>query len=271
MGAFPTLGAILAASVLAQAPAAPRDAGAERLELMKDSVRIYEITVGEPAAPLKLQPDPAFRLGDQGNGGILEGAIFTWAGADGRPGAAAQVFLHKHAGRPDGEWKHEFTSLSTRPLSATEGGDPRWTPDEPGVTFRPVPGAAKPEATAPRRLRQMRDLAAEFRAEDDFGKLGFIPLRLLPTPIARYGKPGGSPEDGALFAFVQGTDPEVFLFLEVRAGADGPGWQYAAAPMSCWALKLAHKGERVWSLPLRSTEDPNRSFFDRTYTLPGTN
>ena len=43
-------------------------------------------------------------------------------------------------------------------------------------------------------------------------------LRLLTTPVARYGKAGGVVEDGALFAFVEGTDPEVFLFLEVREG-----------------------------------------------------
>ena len=259
MGTLNPLLAILV--VVGQAP----EAGAARLELMKDSVRIYEITAGDRTAPLKLQADPAFRLGAQGNGGILEGAIFTWVDDTGRPWAAAQVFLHKHPGSPDGEWKHEFTSLSTRPLVAAEDGTPRWSPAVPGVTFQPVPGAPKPEGSAPRRLRQMRGLAAEFRAEDDFGKLGFIPLRPLATPIARYGKAGGVPEDGALFAFVEGTDPEVFLFLEVRAGADGPEWQYAAAPMSCWALKLMHKNKLVWSLPLRSTDDPAKPFYDRTY------
>ena len=41
-------------------------------------------------------------------------------------------------------------------------------------------------------------------------------------------------------------------------------WQYAFAPMTCWALKAEHKGQPVWSLPLRSTDDPSKPFFDRT-------
>ena len=64
----------------------------------------------------------------------------------------------------------------------------------------------------------MRSLADGFRASDDFGGKGWSELRLLPTPIARYGEPGTKLLDGALFAFVLGTDPEVFLFLEARPG-----------------------------------------------------
>ena len=47
-------------------------------------------------------------------------------------------------------------------------------------------------------------------------------LRLLPKPLYRYERPDGptSSSDGALFAFVLGTDPEVFLLLEA---ADRPG------------------------------------------------
>ena len=62
----------------------------------------------------------------------------------------------------------------------------------------------------------MRELAAEFRAQDNFWGRGWTALRLLPTPISHYGKTGGTPEDGALFAFVLATDPEIFLFIEAR-------------------------------------------------------
>jgi hypothetical protein len=111
----------------------------------------------------------------------------------------------------------------------------------------------------------MRAMAAEFRTEDNFGDKGWEVLRLLTTPIARYGKAGATPEDGGLFAFVEGTDPEAFLFLESRPGASGPEWQYAFAPMSCWALRAEHKGQPVWSLPLRDTSMPSKPFFDLTY------
>ena len=146
-----------------------------------------------------------------------------------------------------------------------QGGKPRWLPMVAGVSFQPIPGAPKPAASAPARLRQMRDLAAEFRAEDDFWGRGWNVLRLLPTPISRYGKAGGTPEDGALFAFVLGTDPESFLFIEARSAANGLEWQYAFAPMTCWALKAEHKGRSVWSLPNRNTANPFRTFYSRVY------
>lgn len=258
---------LLTLSFLAQdqAPApTARDEAAERLALMKDSVRTYDFA--RDSGPIALQPDPAFRLGRQGNGNLLEGAIFLWKDDVGRPEAAAQVFLMRIADRPDGEWLHEFTSLSTGTFAAAERGTERWVPRSAGVTFKPVPGAPKPGSTPAQRLRQMRSLAEQFKAEDDFGAQGnIVTLRLLTTPVARYGKAGATPEDGALFAFVEGTDPEVFLFLEVRKGTNGPEWHFAGAPMSCWPLKVMHRGAVVWELPLRSTSNPSAPFFSRTY------
>jgi len=259
----------LAFALVAQVPDGAQksaDLNAERLKFMKDSVQAYELArSGDSAAVFKLQPDPAFRLGKQGDGVVLEGAIFLWADELGRPAAAAQVFLFQSAGRKGGEWRHEFTSLSTRSFTATQAGKPRWMPTVAGVAFQPIPGAPKPADTPKERLRQMRDLAGEFRAEDDFWGRGWNVLRLLPKPISRYGKAGGSPEDGALFAFVLGTDPEAFLFVEARKAASGIEWQYAFAPMTCWALKAEHKGRSVWSLTERTTGNPFRTFFSRIY------
>ena len=262
---------VLGASILGQPPAPAPDSpnpAAARLALMKDSATTYEFS--REAGPILLQPDPAFRLGNQANGGILEGAIFLWADDVGRPEAAAQVFLHRVRGNPDGLWLHEFTSLSTGRFIASQGGKPRWSPAGPGVVLRPVPGAPKPAATPSQRLRQMRALAEDFKAEDDFGAEGnIVTLRLLTTPVARFGKPGSTPEDGGLFAFVERTDPEVFVFLEVRPGSDGPEWHYACAPMSCWPLKVTHKGQLIWEVPRRSTDDPSKPFFSRTYRPGG--
>jgi hypothetical protein len=258
------LGILLAAQPPAAAKTA-RDPAAERLELMKDAAKSYTLTTtGARQKALTLQPEPAFRLGRQGDGSVLEGAIFLWTDEVGRPTAAAQLFLFKWSQHPDGEWRHEFTSLSTAALTASQRGESRWQPRVPGVAFQPIPGAPKPADRPQQRLRQMRDLASEFRAEDDFWERGWNALRLLPTPISRYGKAGGLPEDGALFAFVLGTDPEVFLFIEARKGAAGLEWQYALAPMTCWALKAEHKSRGVWSLPRRTTDDPSQPFFDRS-------
>ena len=41
-------------------------------------------------------------------------------------------------------------------------------------------------------------------------------MRLLAHPIYHYENTKGDLIDGGLFAFVQGTDPEVFLLVEAR-------------------------------------------------------
>ena len=109
---------------------------------MKDSAKSYTFTIGgDRPSELKLRSEPVFRLGKQGDGVVLDGAIFLWEDEVGRPGAAAQVFQLNVVGRPAGQWRHEFTSLSTGTFTAKEGGKPRWMPMVPGVTFQPIPGA----------------------------------------------------------------------------------------------------------------------------------
>ena len=117
--------------------------------------------------------------------------------------------------------------------------------------------AAPPDAVASPRISA---------STDNFKAKGWSDLRLLPTPIARYGETGTKLVDGALFAFVIGTDPEVFLFLEARPGEDGPEWQYALAPMTVYALKATYRGKAVWELPDREPcWDPSKPFYDCMY------
>lgn len=252
---------ILASALLGQPVKAD-----ERLEFMKTKAAEYRFERdGDPKARLILGDEPAFRLGKQGADTIEEGAIFLWKRDDGRPEAAVQIFFIKDSFVPDGLWIHEFISLSESPFSGVHQGTPSWSPQRPGLEFRPVPDAGKPAATAAQRGRQMRDLARQFQVSDKFKEKTWDDLRLLPTPVARYGKEGGGPLDGALFAFAMGTDPEAFLFLEARAGKDGPEWAYALAPMTCFDLKGRYKGREVWDLPFRrESKDPALPYFSRT-------
>ncbi len=260
----------LALAMATQAPTGgpnAADAGAERLKFMKDSVQGYELTVGDDrSVVLKLQETPVFRLGKQYGKDLEDGAIFLWTGEQGRPEVAIQVFQIKNAGEPRGTWIHEFTSLSPTTVTADQHGRSRWAPRTSGIAFKPVPDAPKPAESVAQRGRQMRSLAASFRASDDFGAKGWLELRLLPTPISRYGQSGTKLLDGALFAFVHGTDPEVFLFLEARTGKDGPAWQYALAPMTIFAVKGSYRGKAVWELPNRGpASDSSKPFFATGY------
>ena len=56
------------------------------------------------------------------------------------------------------------------------------------------------------------------------------PLRLLTQPIYKYET---ADSGGALFAFVEGTDPEVFLMIEARTVDAGSVWHYALADEQC--------------------------------------
>jgi hypothetical protein len=258
----------LALVLAAQAPAGGQnagDAGAVRLKYMKDSLQSYQlITSGEGGSVLKLDLKPAFRLGKQYADDLDDGAIFLWTADNGRPEAAIQVFLIKHPKEPQGTWYHEFTSLAPTPIKAARTGQPEWAPTSPGLEFKLLPDAPKPAESAAQRIRQMRSLAERFRASDNFWHRGWSELRLLPKPVTRYGGPTTKLLDGALFAFVLGTDPEVFLFLEATSDHERLEWRYALAPMSAFALKSSYQGKAVWEVPDRMpASDPAKPLYSK--------
>jgi hypothetical protein len=105
----------------------------------------------------------------------------------------------------------------------------------------------------------MKELARGFKATEDFRvRAGDkdttqYELRVLSSPAYRYAEKTAV-EDGAVFAFVHGTDPEVVLLLE----ADDGKWQFACAPLTCWAIQMKYDDKQVWSVEeqyQKSTKD----------------
>ncbi len=244
------------------APPLSEDA-AVRLAYMKGSVapyRIHRSAAGSP--PFRLLADPIFRL-DNPVTKVKDSAIFLWTDAEtGRPEATIQMFR-----APTGYWIHDWTSLSASPIVAEVGTRAKWRP-KPGLQFHPVPEAPAPAATPQARLRQLRALAEQFSATDDFLGEGWSQLRLLPKPWLRYGKAGSGVEDGALFAFALGTEPEAVLMIESRPDPAGDlRWEYALAPMTSFEVKAFWKGKQVWTLPWRkASKDPTDPFYDMYYS-----
>jgi hypothetical protein len=78
------------------------------------------------------------------------------------------------------------------------------------------------------------------------------PLRLLPQPWYRNDNPQQSDLlDGAVFAFVQGTDPESLLLLEaVKVDPAKPvsrvEWQFAFVRRTSGELEGRHRDSVVW-------------------------
>lgn len=244
-------------------PAAEEKAeAAARLEFMKQSASVYDVTVGEKKTPLRLVAEPVLRWTNPVSN-IPDGVLFLWIDAAGRPQVAAQVFIA--AGTKD-LWLHEFSSLSAEPFDVARDGSVPWHPRKPGLEMEPVADAPAPADSAVRRLTQMRNIALEFQASDDFEGKSRWELRLLSKPLHRWGKPGSQVLDGALFAFAHGTDPEVFVLVEARGSEGKYSYEYGLAPMTAYALKVSLKGREIWTAPYRKAPfQPNEPFFILKY------
>jgi hypothetical protein len=175
-----------------------------------------------------------------------------------RPAIFAQIFQLK-----TGLWIHECQSLASAGFSMRLGKETKWEPEEAALKFSPLPDAPRAADSALKRLIQMKALAARFSATDDFksmvdGKATRYELRLLSTPVYRYRDPKQGINDGVVFAFVHGTDPELFLILEHQGKGDKAGWSYALAPMTCWAVQAKLGKAEVWSVPERLNKSTAR-------------
>ena len=226
-------------------PDAAKAAAAGRLAVMKAEAARYRFRAGPGAAgTLELHPEPLLRwtnpVADE-----EDAALFLWV-RGGRPEASAQFFVRKD------NWMHEFQSLARGPFEVEWGGRVVWSPAAPGVRFRALPGGPPPGKTAAERLRQMREIAGTFAASVEFRYAGEsrYELRLLPRPVYRYGGQG-DPVDGAVWAFVQGTNPEVLLLIEA-----GPDWQYALAPMTSYAAEVTRAGRSLWKVDRQPIPTP---------------
>ncbi len=194
---------------------------------------------------------------------LREAPILRWTNPVGMRKAKGDVFLWTDRGRaaavlsiyemtdPTGAYFYEdreLSSLALSPLVATSNDHGEWRPKQ-GLSLKPLIEAAPPQDTRPRRLRQMRELAARFTADKTTRQDIVRELRLLPQPVYRF--EGEHPDvlDAALFALVEGTDPEAFLLLEARRTDSGHQWQYAFSRMNSVRLRGYDRGAKVWESP----------------------
>jgi hypothetical protein len=217
-------------------------------EVIEKSIDWYDVLPARDAEKA-LTPVPIMRWRNVVRGQEGEAMMVVWP-HNGRPIAMASIYPW------DGKMTHEFDSLSRdSKLIAREKDRVIWSPGAAGVEFKDVPKAPKPAKTPAERLRQMKALAEGFQAT----MTGWAAnnsdreaLRLLPRPLHRYDlanakDPDPKLIDGALFAFVLGTDPEVVLILEAVGTAEQAVWQYACVRATSGGLEVKHGDELVWS------------------------
>ncbi len=222
----------------------------------------YEIcSADSPRRACSLRTTPVLRWNQPVRGGD-DGAVYVWLD-NGRPAAIGTVFAWP---LPEGDRivTHEMHALAVESLSAKYEGQEVWTVGKPALDFKPVPNAPAPAESAPQRLAQMRTLSREFTAKAIDQKEGSWELRLLGQPLYRYElKDDPDLLDGAVLAFVQGTDPEILLILEARRHGEQTRWEYALARFSDMRLFVQHNNVEVWKAPVSTPNDSKAPYFAR--------
>jgi hypothetical protein len=219
-------------------------------EVLEQSVDWYDVLPeAEAKVGLRHQIVLSWRNAVRSTTGAALLAIWTDRG---RPEAMASIFQNGND-----NICHEFGSLSrSTKIVVRDKTRVVWSPGKAGVEFRDFPDAPAPAEDGAARLRQMKSLAGRFTARlrplnGENGELEV--LRLLPRPLYRYelkDSKGTSPilRDGAMFAFVMGTDPEVVMLLEAVEREGKAVWQYAVARATSYAVEASLGDEVIWSV-----------------------
>ncbi|MBI3863266.1 MAG: hypothetical protein HY290_15350 [Planctomycetia bacterium] len=243
------LGILLVTAVfrLQIAVAQPAPRGADRKESLAALTRIagsFEVRLDEKRVATR-EAEPAMRWTNT-IGHTTDAALFIWMHG-GRPVAAGTSFV------TDGiAVGLEFQSLALEPIEARRLGKAIWTPQSPGIEFRPLADAPAPSDTARQRLSQIKALARRFRAQaikapPAYQENDARELRLLAQPILQYHDPQMPEREGAIFAFAMDTDADVLLLIENRAREGKAGWEYALARANPYVLKVWCDDVLIWT------------------------
>lgn len=204
----------------------------------------------QPDSTVALKEEPILRYADNSRFNY-ESTLWIWA-TSGRP--AAVVAIEHYPRHPKGpRWLYEIASLSTQRIAAEREPDLRWTAKEPGLKLQPLDDMKPVAEKATRRLSQMKEFCRRFTAHESAVIEGRVELRLLSSPLFRYADSGASVVDGAIFAFANGTNPEVLLVLEASDAKGKAPWQYALVQMTGGAVAVELDGKEVWK---RGEADP---------------
>jgi hypothetical protein len=199
--------------------------------------------------------------------GRVYGNTYVWL-QEGRPAAAACLFRYFD---PFRSFNGELAALTGTKLVAKRDDAVVWRPKDEWK-WHPVAGAAAPAATAPQRLVQMRALAREFTVEvldtRNLLKGEDQRPRLLPKPLYRYDAERTKALDGALYAFVLGTDPELLLLLECDTAAEKLEWRFGVGRMNRYLIRLKRKGETVWEVAQLKDNGPEDAYLFLDLGLP---
>jgi hypothetical protein len=199
--------------------------------------------------------------------GRVYGNTYVWL-RDGQPAAVGCLYRHFY---PHRSFCCELAALAGTKLVARRDDKVVWQPKDEWK-WQPVRGADPPATSSSKRLVQMRALAREFTVEEldkrNRPKGDDQTPRLLPTPLYRYDAKRTKALDGALYAFVLGTDPELLLLLECDTAAAKPEWRFGVGRMNTFHTCLKRKSETVWEADEIKQHSPENVYLWFNMGLP---
>lgn len=212
----------------------------ERVQMIRTMMQSFNPMIGEEGArkPLTLAAEPALLYADNERD-LSDASVWMWE-ADGKLAALTGTEWRPKEGT-GGVWSFECASLTPDTLRVTiPAGD--WTFKRGAVRLQPLPDAPSAAMSRPQRLVQLRKIADRFTAASLNPQQGRIELRRLAAPLYRQAETVAG--DSALFAFANGTNPEVLLLLST----EGPGqpWNYTVASMSGDGASAQLDEREVW-------------------------
>jgi len=244
-----------------------KDQKAVTLQLTRLAAEKYEFILAETNTDQpKLLTEPVQTWSNPAAGQV-HGYVYLWT-LGGRPAVVGSLFKWFS---PHTHMSHEFQSLAEQPLIGKFEGKEVWICREPGIRFAALADAPRPIDSKAQRLLQMREIARNCTVTKRERDGAVSELRLQPQPIYRYEAPQTGIIDGGLFAFVQGTDPDLFLLLEARKNGDGVKWQFAASRMNSVALSLRYRDQQIWQVDVLPWSDVNGhrlSYTSFRYDIP---
>jgi hypothetical protein len=232
----------------------------ERYDRLEDMRRLaaalsFEEPGETPALRHLLIEKPLIHYTDADRG-ILDGTLWAY-GREGRPVAVVEMYCARSIA-PD-VYRHATTATADRPVKMLGAPGIEWTPEVSAVAWADLATDAPPAAEPAVRLRQIKALAKRFSAYQIFEPgAQREELRQLVQPLHRYSEPTRHIQDGALFAFALGTNPEALLFIESRDDDRGEvSWHYGFARRgSSASIHGLLDTKEVWTVPRLVTVEP---------------
>jgi hypothetical protein len=211
---------------------------------MREFAESFRIREEGSTSATKFVAEPLLRYADATRQ-THESALWI-CGAKGRPVAvmATEYYPNQPKKMP---WLFEIASLSPRRIHAERAPELEWLAEKPGLSLQEIPEGSTPADQPARRMTQMKQLMRRFTAHESAVIEGRVELRPLTNALHRYEDPSNGLVDGAIFAFANGTNPEVFVLLEAHATATGKVWKYSMVQMTGGALNVSLDGKEIWS------------------------